>query len=125
MVRAWLAVLAILLGFGFSLAADSSSPLTNDKRWEQARKDLAQGKAGEAKAEFEQLIKQYPNEADLYLFLGMSLLRLRDPPAAVLAIKRALSINPNHIEARTLLGYVELEIRGDVDAAIKEYARVV
>jgi tetratricopeptide (TPR) repeat protein len=125
MVRPWLAVLAILLGFGFSLAADSSSPLPNDKRWDQARKDLAQGKAGEAKAAFEQLLKQYPNEADLYLFLGMSLLRLRDPPAAVLAIKRALGINPNHIEARTLLGYVELEIRGDVDAAIKEYARVV
>ena len=48
----------------------------------------------EAKAAFEELLKQYPNDADLHLFLGMSLLRLRDPQAAVLAIKRAIGIDP-------------------------------
>ncbi len=75
----------------------------------------------EAKTAFESLLKEYPNAADLHLFLGMSLLRLRDPQAAVLEIKRAIGIDPNHVEARTLLGYVELEVRGDVDAALKEY----
>jgi tetratricopeptide (TPR) repeat protein len=125
MVRTWLAVLTVLIGFGFSYAADTNSPLRSDQRWEQARKELAQGKAGDARAAFEALLKEYPNEADLHLFLGMSLLRLRDPHAAVVAIKRAIALDPNHIEARTLLGYVELEVRGDADAAIKEYTRVI
>jgi len=125
MVRAWLAVLAVLIGFGFSYAADTNSPLRSDQRWEQARKDLAQGKAADARAAFEALLKQYPNEADLHLFLGMSLLRLRDPHAAVVSIKRAIALDPNHIEARTLLGYVELEVRGDADAAIVEYTKVI
>ena len=55
----------------------------------------------------------------------MAFLRLRDPQAAVREIKRAIGIDPNHVEARTLLGYVELEVRGDVDAALKEYTKVI
>ena len=128
-MRTWLTAcavaVALCLEFGVSLAAQSNSPLVSDKRWEQARKDLAQGKASEAKAAFDELLKQYPNEADLQLFLGMALLRLRDPQAAVLAIKKSIAIDPNHVEARTLLGYVELEIRGDVNAAIREYQNVI
>ena len=125
MVRAWVSVLAVLLGFGLSSAIDSHHPLQSDSTWESARKNLAQGKAAEAKTAFEALLKEYPNEPDLHLFLGMSLLRLRNPQAAILEIKRAIDIDPNHIEARTLLGYVELEVRGDVDAAIKEYDKVI
>jgi tetratricopeptide (TPR) repeat protein len=129
MKRTWLTAcavaVALCLEFGVSLAAQSNSQLVTDERWEQARKDLAQGKASEAKATFDELLRQYPNEADLQLFLGMALLRLRDPQAAVLAIKKAIAIDPNHVEARTLLGYVELEIRGDVNAAIREYQNVI
>jgi tetratricopeptide (TPR) repeat protein len=126
-VGTWLAALAvaIFLAAGFSFAAESDSPLHNEKQWEQARKDLAQGKAGDAKAAFEDLLKRYPNDADLHLFLGMSLLRLRDPQGAIRAIKKAIDIDPNHVEARTLLGYVELEVRGDANAAIHEYRRVI
>jgi Tfp pilus assembly protein PilF len=125
MLRGWLALLAVLAGIGFSFAADSSSPLINDNRWQEARKSLADGKAAEAKATFEELLKQYPQEADLQLFLGISLLRLREPHAAEAAVKKALSINPNHVEARTLLGWIDSEIRGDFEAAIKEYSKVV
>jgi tetratricopeptide (TPR) repeat protein len=125
MVKMWLAVLAVLIGLGLSYAADTESPLPSDKRWDQARKDLAQGKAGEAKSAFEGLLKQYPNEADLHLFLGMAQLRLRDPQAAVIAAKRAIALEPRHIEARTFLAWVEMEVRGDADAAIKEYQSVI
>jgi tetratricopeptide (TPR) repeat protein len=124
-VRAWLAVAAVLAGIAISFAADPHSLLQDDKRWEQARKELRQGKPGEAKALFEALLKEYPNEADLHLFLGMSQMRLRDPHGAILAGQRAIALEPNHIEARTFLGYVELEIRGDADAAIREFSRVV
>jgi len=99
MVRAWLAILAVLVGMGISFAGGSDSILANDKRWKQAREELAQGKAAEAKAEFEKLLAEYPNEADLHLFLGISLLRLRDPRAAEAAAKRAVALNPRHVDA--------------------------
>jgi tetratricopeptide (TPR) repeat protein len=124
-VRAWLAVVAVLAGIGISFGAATQSSLRNDKRWEQARKELRQGNPEAAKAAFEELVKEYPNEADLHLFLGMSQMRLRDPRAAILAAQRAIALDPNHIEARTFLGSVELEVRGDVDAAIREYTRVI
>ena len=125
MWRGWLAVLAVLLEAGFSFAADISPQLQNDRRWEEARKYLAEGKAGEAKALFEELGRQYPNEADVHLFLGITQLRLRNPEGAVAAIKRAVGENPNHAQARTLLGWIELEVRGDLEAAIKEYQKVI
>ncbi len=125
MMRAWLAILAVLMGVQLSFAAGSDSNLANDKRWEQAREDLAQGKAAEAKAEFEKLLAEYPNEADLHLFLGMSLLRLRDPRAAEAAAKRAVALNPRHVDARTFLAWIELEVRSDIDSAIGEYQKVI
>lgn len=125
MLRGWLAVAAALWGISFSFAAELSGQLQTDRRWQEARKDLAAGKAVEAKALFEALAKQYPNEADVHLFLGIAQLRLRDPDRAVSAVKRALDVNPNHVDARTLLGWIELEVRGDIDAAIKEYRKVI
>ena len=129
MVHKWLALLSAALAFAsalsLSLAAEFTAPFANDQRWEQARKDLAQGRAAEAKAGFDELLGQYPNDADLHLFRGMSVLRLRDPQAAILSIKRAIAINGAHVDARTLLGYVELEVRGDIPAAINEYRKVI
>jgi tetratricopeptide (TPR) repeat protein len=116
---------AIYLGVVLSFAANASSPLDSETAWEKARHDLAQGRAGEAKAGFEDLLKKYPNEPDLHLFLGMSLLRLRDPQGAIRAINRAIAVDPKHIEAHTLLGYIELEIRADAAAAMREYRKVV
>lgn len=125
MVKMWLAVLAVLIGLGLSHATETDSPLPSDKRWEQARKQLAQGNAAEAKSTFEELLKDYPKEADLHLFLGMANLRLRDPHGAVLAAKRAIALNPQHIDARTFLAWIELEVRGDPDAAISQYQKII
>lgn len=126
MFRGWLAVLAVLAGFGLSYAADSTgSLLANEKQWEEARKSLAEGKAAEAKAAFETLLTRYPGEPDLHLFLGIALLRLRDPEAAEDATKKAIALDPNHVEARTLLGWIESEIHGDLDAAVEQYSKVV
>ena len=125
MLRGWLVLLAVLAGIGYSFAADSNDALSKEKRWQEARKYLAEGKAAEAKATFEELLKQYPQDADLQLFLGISLLRLREPHAAEAAVKKALNIDPNHVEAWTLLGWIDSEIRGDFNAAIKEYSKVV
>jgi len=125
MSRARLAVLAVLTGVCFFSAAYGGSSLGQEERWAQARKSLAEGKAGAAKSGFEELLAKYPGEPDLHLFLGISELRLRNPDAAVIAIKRAIDLDPDHIEARTLLGWIELEIRGNIDGAIQQYAKVV
>src|SRR5437762_4777519 len=125
MVGGWLAVLAVLVGIGVSFVADSGFPLSNEKRWEEARKFLAEGKPAEAKAAFEELLEKYPQEADLHLFLGITLLRLREPQAAEAAVKRALAVDPNHVEARTLLAWIDSEIHGDFDSAIEEYTKVL
>ncbi len=125
MLRTWLAAAAILLALTSSQAAEIRSSLPTDPRWEQARKDLAQGRAEAAKAAFESLIKEHPKEADLHLFLGMAKLRLRDPQGAIVAARRAIALDPKHIDARTFLGWIELEVRGDPEAAIGEYRSVI
>jgi Tfp pilus assembly protein PilF len=118
-------VLAFLVGIEFSFAAESTSPLQSDKRWDEARKLLTDGKAGEARSALEDLVRQYPKEPDLYLFLAIALLRLRDPRTAEINIRQALALKPDHVEARTLLAWIESEIRGDFASAIKEYTEVV
>lgn len=126
MLRAWGLCLAGLLGIGFSLAHGQTAPLlSKESQWEQGKRYLSEGKAKEAKASFEDLLQRYPKEADLYLFLAISSLRLRDAQAAELYIRQALTLAPNHAEARTLLGWIDLEIRRDYPSAIEEYARVV
>ncbi len=125
MLRGWLVILAVLGGVVFSFAAEPTSPLLSaDKQWAEARQYLADGKPQEAKAAFEALIEQYPREADLQLFLGLVLLRLRNPEASYAAVKRAVAINPSHIEALTLLGWIDSEIHGNFGAAIAHYTKV-
>ncbi|HWP23853.1 MAG TPA: tetratricopeptide repeat protein [Candidatus Binatia bacterium] len=125
MLRTWLTVLAVLAGIGFAFAADSGTRLFSDSQWDEARKDLAQGRAAEAKAAFEELLRRYPGEPDLHLFRGMSLLRLRDPQGAILEARKAIELNPRHVDARTFLAWIELEIRGDTTAAISEYRKII
>ncbi|MEX0803608.1 MAG: tetratricopeptide repeat protein [Candidatus Binatia bacterium] len=125
MLRGWLVALLILLGAGLSLAAEITSPFAKEKQWEEARNYLAEGKAAEAKAVFEALLRRYPREADLHLFLGITLLRLRDPQAAEKSVRTAIGIDPDHVEARTLLAWIESDIHGNFDAAIAEYEKVV
>ena len=125
MLRSWLLGLAVFACVGLSAAAQTGSPLIKEKQWEEARNYLAEGKAAEAKAVFEALLRRYPQEADLHLFVGITLLRLRDPQAAESSVRKAIAIDPDHVEARTLLAWIEADIRGNFDAAIAEYKKVV
>ena len=125
MLRAWGLCLIGLLGVTFSLAyGQDRSLLSKEGQWEQGKRFLAGGKAKEAKEAFTDLLKRYPKEPDLYLFLGISSLRLRDAQAAELYIRQALTLAPNHPEARTLLGWIDLEVRKDYASAVEEYAKV-
>lgn len=126
MLRAWSLFFTGLLGIGISLAyAQSGSSLPKDSQWEQGKKFLAEGKAKEARGVFQDLLTRFSKEPDLYLFLGISALRLRDAQAAEVYIRQALALAPDHAEARSLLGWIDLEVRRDYPSAIEEYAKVV
>lgn len=126
MLRAWGLCLTGLLGIAISLAyGQTGSMLPKERQWEQGKKYLAEGKAKEARGAFEDLLKRFPKEPDLYLLLGISSLRLRDAQSAEAYIRQALALDPNHVEARTLLGWIDLEVRRDYASAVEEYAKVV
>ena len=115
-----------VLGLGISLAyGQVGSVLSKDSQWEQGKNYLAEGKAAAAKEIFSALLNKYPKDPDLYLFLAFTFLRLRDPQAAEAQIRKALALAPNHAEARTLLGWIDLEVKRDYGSAVDEYARVV
>ena len=125
MLRGALALLAVLVGAGFVFASEPHFSGQKQKQWAAAQNYLAEGKIAEAKAAFQKLLVEHPDEPDLHVFLGITLLRSRDPESAEVAIKRAIALEPGHAEARTLLGWIESEIQGDFDAAIREYQKVV
>jgi len=125
MLRGWLLGAAVLLGVGLSFVGSVHSSLEQDKRWEEVRKSLAEGKAADAKAVLSTLIASYPDDANLHFALGLAELRLRRPRDAETAIRKALVLDEDHAQARTLLGWMELEIHGNFEAAVKEYAAVV
>ena len=125
MLRGWLALLAVLTAAGVCFSADSVAPVAKEEQWGEAREFLAQGKAAEAKNALEPLLAKYPHDPDLHYALALVSLRLRDPNAAERFISQTLTLNPEHVQARTLLGWIDLEIHGNADAAIKEYSKVV
>jgi tetratricopeptide (TPR) repeat protein len=92
---------------------------------EQGKQYLAAGKTHEAKAIFADLAKREPKDAEILVLLAIASLKLREAQAAELYLRQALAAAPNHAEARTLLGWIELEVRRDYDGAVAEYAKVV
>ncbi|HEX9446308.1 MAG TPA: tetratricopeptide repeat protein [Candidatus Binatia bacterium] len=118
------AALLGLLWLGVSFAYGGESALVREPGWELGRKYLAEGKAQQAKDLLTDLAKKYPREPDLHLFLALASLRLRDPRAAEVDIEKALALDPDHVEARTLRGWIELEVKRDYPAAAADYARV-
>jgi len=118
---------AIVLGIlwlGVSLAHGAGGPFEREPAWELGRKYLSAGKIQEARDVLTELSGRYPQEPDLYLFLAIASLRSRDVRRAEIDIGKALSLDPDHVEARTLRGWIALEVKRDYPAAIADYSRV-
>jgi Tfp pilus assembly protein PilF len=92
---------------------------------DRARRYLAEGNAQEAKRVAEEMLKRGSEGPDLRVLLGIAALKLRDVQAAEIHLRKALHIDPDHVEARTLLGWVQMEIRRDYPAAAAEYRKVI
>ncbi len=86
---------------------------------------MAEGRAKDAREVFEKLSSKYPRAGEIHVFLALASLRLRDAQAAEAHLGSAIRLDPDDVEARTLLAWIQLEIRKDYAAAIKEYSRVV
>ena len=118
------AIFLWLLWLGVSAAYGAGAPFERDPQWELGRKYLAEGKNNEAKDVLTALSGKYPKEPDIYLFVAIAALRSRDVERAETSIRKALSLDADHVEARTLLGWIELEVKRDYPAAIADYSRV-
>lgn len=117
--------LAGLLCLAFSFAYGQEQAKLREEGWGQAKRYLAEGRFNDAKRVGEELLKKYPRDADIHVLMGIASLRSRDAEAAQIYLTKAINLDPDHVEARTLLGWIELEIRRDYRAAAEEYRKVV
>jgi Flp pilus assembly protein TadD len=122
--RGLLVVELLFLGLFFA-SIQAGASFVDQEKWKQGKLLLAEGKPKEAKEAFEGLLREYPKEPDVHLFLAITCLRMRETQEAEVHIQHALVLDPDHVEARTLLGWVQLEIHRDYGAAVKDYSRVV
>jgi Tfp pilus assembly protein PilF len=118
------ATLLGILWLGVFFAHGAGGPFEREPAWELGRKYLSAGKSQEARAVLTELSGRYPKEPDVYLFLALASLRSRDVRRAEIDIGKALSLDPDHVEARTLRGWIALEVKRDYPAAIADYSRV-
>ena len=109
-----------VLGIG----GEARSALVDEELWRDGRKDLAAGKFADAGEKFDKLLKQYPDEPQLLQVAGLAALRLRDTETALILVRKAVALAPNDTEALTLLGWLDLEVAGDVEAAVASYRKV-
>ena len=125
MLKSWALSVAWAAGVALSLAHGQipETPKAHS-RLEEGKRYLSEGRAAEAKEIFEDLLKSHPKDPDLHLFLALALLRLRDSQAAEGQVRSALALAPDHAEARTLLGWIYLELKREYASAVEEYAGV-
>jgi tetratricopeptide (TPR) repeat protein len=125
MRRSWAAALLGIVGLCVSAAFAGDAGLARDPDWVLGRKYLAEGKTPQAHELLTRLAEKYPAEPDVHLFLALAALRSRDPQAAGAEIDKTLTLDPNHVEARTLRGWLEMEVKRDYAGATADYAKVV
>jgi predicted Zn-dependent protease len=95
------------------------------ERWDKADALEKSGKLAEAEKELKDLASRYPDNAGIWTFLGEILKKRLKTDEAIAACKRALSINPNWLQANRVLGLTYLQQTKDFESAVlflkKEY----
>lgn len=112
-----------ILGLVLFLVSGTSAAV-QEQAWERAQALLKEGKAREANEALLALARERPRDPDLQFLLGLARLRLRDPERARAHLERAIALAPEHVEARTLLGWIHLEVERDYERAAAAYAAV-
>ncbi|MBI2088950.1 MAG: tetratricopeptide repeat protein [Deltaproteobacteria bacterium] len=114
-----------LLCVEFSFAQGQEEIAGRSEAWERARRYLAEGNAAEARRVGDELLERSPRDPDAHVLVGIAALRLRNVQMAEMHLRKALNLDPRHVEARTLLGWIQMEIHGDYASAAAEYRKVI
>jgi protein arginine N-methyltransferase 7 len=118
------AAAAGILGLVLLLSGEGGRAAVQEQGVERAQALLKQGRAKEASEALLALASERPRDPDLQFLLGLASLRLRQPERARAHLERAIALAPEHVEARTLLGWIHLEVERDYDRAAEQYAAV-
>jgi tetratricopeptide (TPR) repeat protein len=78
----------------------------------------------EALAEYEQVVKDYPDAREARSALGQALYRLRNYAGAESVLKQTVELAPGFAEAHNLLGLAQRE-QGKLDAAVASFRKAV
>lgn len=117
--------LAVLIAVAvLSIGGETRAALVDEELWRTAREDMVAGNFADAGEKFDRLLKQYPDEPQLLQVAGLAALRLRDTETALTLVRKAVALAPDDTEALTLLGWLDLEVAGDVEAAVASYRKV-
>lgn len=103
---------------------EARSALMDEESWREGRKELAAGKLADAWDKFQKLLERYPEEPQLLQVMGLAALRRGEREAALAHVRKAVALAPDDAEALTLLGWLDMEVAGDVETAIESYRKV-
>ena len=116
-----LAVLVLVAALSIHGAARSA--LVDEESWREARRELVAGKLADAWDKLQKLLERYPEEPDLLQVVGLAALKRGEREAALAHVRKAVALAPDDAEALTLLGWLDMEVAGDVETAIESYRR--
>lgn len=121
----WTVALLVIGLYGFVGHGLAIGELEDEELWQRGQRELAAGSVAEARGHFETLLNKYPKESELYLLLGLSALKTQDSSAAESYLSHALALKPKDPDALTLMGWLQLEVKGDPAKAVEFYEKVV
>lgn len=116
-----LAVLVLVAAL--SIHGEARSALVDEESWREARRELVAGKLTDAWDKLQKLLERYPEEPDLLQVVGLAALKRGEREAALAHVRKAVALAPDDAEALTLLGWLDMEVAGDVETAIESYRR--
>ena len=117
-------VAALILVAILSIQHEARAALVDEPSWREGRKELAAGNLTDAWDKFQKLLERYPEEPELLQVMGLAALRRGEREAALAHVRKAVALAPEDAEALTLLGWLDMEVAGDVETAISSYRKV-
>jgi tetratricopeptide (TPR) repeat protein len=101
---------------------DQSHLLNSDSNYAQASRKIKEGKYNLALVDLNALSKKYPAASKLWWDMALVYVQFEDFPAAEIAVKKMLLINPESEEGNSLLGYIQYRLE-DYQGAASSYER--